>query len=391
MPRGHHEGSIRLCSDGRWEARISLPNGKRKSLMGRSRSEVAAKLRVTQNELEKGVLPRDARITIQPYFNQWLTDMRPSIDYQTYRMYEMQVRLHLLPHIGKVTLTNLSPTHLNRIYAELIAQGYSHTSVRLVHRIAKQVLSHTVKRDVLVRNVALLATPPKEAKREMIFLSQDEAARLLQAAEGTRLEALWVLALSTGMRIGELLALQWANVNLKQRTLRITKSLTRKNLVDGGLTPKKPRTESSIRTIPITAGVVEALRQHKTQQAHARLKAGPVWVDNDLVFCTPVGTHLRDTNVRDYAFRTLLKKAGLPHTRIHDLRHTAATLLLEDGVSVLAVSKMLGHTTVSMTMDLYGHVTKSMEDTVTASMSWILFGGKLGAGLGAASSDSAHG
>src|SRR5690349_18431423 len=122
MSRGHHEGTIRLRSDGRWEARVSLPNGKRKSLMGRSRSEGAAKLRVTQNELEKGVLPRDARITVQSYFNQWLTDMRPSIDYQTYRMYELQVRLHLLPHIGKVTLTNLSPAHLNRIYAELIAQ-----------------------------------------------------------------------------------------------------------------------------------------------------------------------------------------------------------------------------------------------------------------------------
>jgi integrase len=357
--------------------------------MGRSRAEVVAKLRATQNDLAKGVLPVDARMTVKSYFDQWLTDMRPSLDYKSYRLYERLIRLYLVPRIGKLALCALTPAHLNRVYAELLDKGYSHTSVRLAHRTMKQVLIHAVKHDVLARNVALLATPPKPVKREMVFLSQEEAGRLLQAAIGTSLEALWLVALSTGMRLGELLALQWATVNLKQKTIRIIKSLSRQPRADGGLTPKEPKTASSIRTIPITAEVAEALRQHKLRQVRMRLQAGPVWVDNDLVFASQVGTYLRDTNVRDYTFHRLLKKAGLPHMRFHDLRHTAATLLLVDGVSPLAVSKMLGHATVSMTLDLYGHVTKSMEDAVTASMGRILFGGKLGAKLGAAGGDRA--
>lgn len=374
MKRGHGEGSVRLRADGRWEARVSLPDGKRKSIFGKTRAEALNKARAVLRDLEKGVSPADGRLTVEVYLKRWLEAAKPTLDYKSYIHYESEVRLHIVPFIGNTPLVKLTPFQLNEMYAVLSEKGFSSTTVRYAHRTVKQALEQAVKLDILARNVAQLASPPRAEKHEMIFLSREEAKRLLDAAKGTRLEAMWVLALSTGMRLGELLALQWSGVNFKQGLVSITKTLQRRPTRHGGLTPKKAKTVSSRRTIPITPEAVVALKQHKSRQAQERLKAGPIWVDNDAVFCTQAGGYLRDSHMREDAFLPLLKNAGLPHMRIHDLRHTAATLLLEAGVSPLAVSKMLGHATVAMTMDLYGHVTASMEDAITKSMSRILFG-----------------
>lgn len=260
------------------------------------------------------------------------------------------------------------------MYAAMAEKGLRRSTIWLTHRLIKQVLTHAVKHDVLVRNVAMLATPPRPEKTEVRVLSRDEARRFLEVAGTTRLAALWTLALSTGMRLSEMLALEWHDFDPKRRTISVNKTLQRLPKRDGGTQALKPKTRFSERTIDITPQMAEALRAHRARQAAERLVAGPLWLDKDLIFCNEAGGYLHDSIVREYHFEKLLKPAGLPHTRIHDLRHSAATLLLEDGVSPLTVSKMLGHSSVALTLDLYGHVTSALRASASDAMSRILFG-----------------
>lgn len=372
--RGHGEGTITLRRDGRWEARVSLPDGERKCLYGRTRAEAASKLRAFQRDTERGAPPLNERMTVQAYLEQWLASERSSLDYTSARNYEIWIRRRIAPHIGKIPLAKLTPFQLNQMYAILLAQGYARSTVRLTHTLLKQALNRAVKLEVLARNVALSATAPKAEPTTIVFLSREEAKRFLDAAKGTRLEAMWTLALSTGMRLGELLALEWGDLDVRRRTLTISKSLSRRPRKHGGLTVKNPKTSYSKRTIHLTATVIESLKRHKVRQSAERLAAGPLWIDHDVVFANEVGGHLVDACVRRDVFAPILKKAELPHMRPHDLRHTAATLLLEDGVNILTVSKMLGHSSVAFTLQLYGHVTAYMEQSASQAMERILFG-----------------
>src|SRR5258707_1378736 len=305
--RGHGEGTISLRKDGRWEARISLPSGERKCLYGRTRAAVASKLRSAQVDLEKGVLPPDGRMTVRDYLEQWLAAERASLDYTSARNYEVQIRRRITPYIGKSPLAKLTPFQLNQMYADLLEEGYSHTTVRLAHRLVKQTLNRAVKLDLLVRNVALLATPPKAKTRDIVFLSREEAQRFLEAAKGTRLEAMWTLALSTGLRLGELLALEWRDLDFKRGTLTVSKTLSRRPKEDGGLTVKEPKTRYSRRTIHLNALVVEVMKRHKARQSAERLAAGSLWVDRDVVFTNAIGWHLQDAAVRSGPFARVLR------------------------------------------------------------------------------------
>jgi integrase len=203
----------------------------------------------------------------------------------------------------------------------------------------------------------------------MATLSPEQARALLETAEGDRLEALYVLALSTGMRQGELLGLRWRNVDLDGGSLQVRATLQRTR---DGFTFSEPKTARSCRQVTLTKQAVEALRGHRSRQVEERLQMGGAWEDNGLVFANEVGRPIEAGNLIRRSFHPLLERAGLPKGRFHDLRHTAATLALGKGVHPKIVAEMLGHSQIAVTLDLYSHVTPTMQRQAADALEAVL-------------------
>lgn len=360
--RGHGEGTIHHRSDGRWVATEDLGwvNGKRKrkSVYGKTRREVAEKLARIQKDKREGFPLGDDRQDMAQFLTNWLTGAKPTIGPATWMRYEQYVRCHALPAIGSVRLTALSAQHLQELYADRLAAGLSPTTVKHLHRVISRALSQAVRQGLVARNVASLVDPPKTPRHKMQTLSSEQARVLLAAARGDRLEAVYVLALSTGMRQGEILGLRWSDVDLDQQRLQIRGTLQHR---DGQLVVGEPKTASSRRQVVLSTTAIDALRRHRSAQAEERLRLGEGWVDSDFVFTNQLGGPIDAGNLRSREFQPLLERAGLPKIRFHDLRHTAATLLLGEGVHPKIVSEMLGHAQVSITLDTYSHATPSMH------------------------------
>lgn len=237
------------------------------------------------------------------------------------------------------------------------------------HRVLHTALEQAARDNLVVRNIAHYAKPPRMTQREMRVLTRAQAQALLAAATDNRLAALYALALSTGMREGELLALRWAAVDFDgkdraaQPSLRVLETVHR---AQGRFVFSEPKTARSKRRIEMTAGDVIALRRHRALQAQERLRAGEAWNDRDLVFCNALGNPIEPSHLLYRNFRPLLVKAELPDIRFHDLRHTAATRLIEAGMNINFISELLGHASISITQQHYGHVTPTMHEQALA-------------------------
>ena len=356
--RANGEGSVYKRKDGRWEARISLDHGGRKALYGKTRQEVARKLVVAMKARQDGLPPVSERQTVRQYMGHWLESTRPSLRPKTWLRYEQLLRLHVVPEIGKVRLVRLSPQHLQRLYAGRLEAGLSPASVVQLHAVLRRALGQAARWGLVARNVASLVTPPRRSRKEMATLSPEQARILIEAVAGDRLEALYVLAINTGMRQGELLALRWSDVDLDGGTLQVKATL---QSAGEGFVFAEPKTAHSRRQVALNRPAAEALRSHRARQLEERLSMGVAWEDNDLVFANEVGRPIAAANLRNRSFWPLLEQAGLPRIRFHDLRHTAATLLLGRGVHPKIVSEMLGHSQIAITLDLYSHVTPTMQ------------------------------
>jgi integrase len=228
--------------------------------------------------------------------------------------------------------------------------------------VLHNALDTAVKWGLVPRNVCDLTSPPRKERFEIQPFTAEQVQQFLIAVRGHKWETLFMLALATGMRQGELLGLKWQDINVSTGTLQVRRILSRvmsersvREFVEAD-----PKTEQSRRSIPLAPFALSALRQHRERQVENKVKAGPAWQEHDYVFCTLTGTHLRPNHVFD-EFKKILKRAGLPSIRFHDLRHSTATLLLGLGVHAKVVQEMLGHTQISMTMDIYSHVLPSMQ------------------------------
>jgi integrase len=275
------------------------------------------------------------------------------------------VHLHLIPRLGKIPLSKLRPQHVQALYSTKLEEGLSPTTVRHLHAALHRALDSALRLGLVQRNVSEMVDPPRMHHREMTALSAEQARALLNAAAGNRLEALYVLALTTGMRQGELLALKWRDIDLNEGTLQVRASLQRTR---GGFVFAEPKTSRSRRHLALPIVAIEALRKHRARQAEESLRLGEMWEDLDLVFPNTLGRPLDGINLLKYWFFPLLKKAGLPRMRFHDLRHTAATLLLSRGINPKVVSEVLGHAQVSITLDVYSHVTPHMQQMAAKAM-----------------------
>lgn len=303
-----------------------------------------------------------------PYLTSWLEATRASVRPATARRYEQYVRVHAAPTLARIPLTRLTAQHLQALYAERLAAGSSATTVAHLHAVLHRALEQATLWGMCARNVAVVATPPRISRRQMTALSPDQARALLAAIVGDRREALYVLALTSGMRQGELLGLRWADVDLDRRSVYVHASLQRSA---EGMAFVEPKTSRSRRQISLTDAATAALRRHRTTQLEERLALGAAWNDLDLVFPNTIGRPLEASNVLK-GFRGTLERVGTPRIRFHDLRHTAATLLLAQGVHPKIVSEMLGHSQIAVTLDLYLHVTPTMQRGAAAAMDALL-------------------
>lgn len=358
--RGNGEGSIYQRSDGRWTATITLQGEgrRRKSFYGKTRKEVQEQLKIALREQQQGMLLATPQQTVEQFLTQWLEDRKATLRIRSYERYGEQIRLHIIPVLGYHQLQKLSPQHVQAFYTKKLKEGLSSTTVNGLHAMLHKALEDAVRYNLVARNICDAVSPPRRARYEIQPFSMEQAQQFLTIVKGHSLEALFVLAITTGMRRGEILALKWQDINFSQNSLQVRRIFTRQP--GNRYIEAEPKTEKSRRSIQLVPIVVTLLKHHRTHQIEAKLQAGSLWQDHGLVFCTSLGTPLNPSKVVD-RFKTLLKKGGLPAIRFHDLRHSAATMLLSLDVHPKVVQELLGHNQISMTMDIYSHVLPSMQ------------------------------
>jgi len=288
----------------------------------------------------------------------------------TLRGYRWQINTHIVPALGKVNLHKLNPTAIRRLLGACSQAGLSAASVRHVHGLIRNILADAEREELISRNPARAVRPPSAQTIERSALTIEDARRLIEAIRGTRYEALWVCALTLGLRRAELLGLQWSDVDFDNGTATVRQTLLR---VDGRLNFAEPKTDRSRRTIPVPAPTLVKLRAHRALQAADRLSAGARWKDHGLVFASTIGTPLEPRNV-DRSWHAVRKDLGLDTVRLHDLRHACATFLLASGASPRTVMKTLGHSQISLTMNTYAHVLLEIERAAVDDAARRLFG-----------------
>jgi integrase len=372
--RGPHEGSIYRRSDGRWTAALHVGyrdgHRVRKQFYGRTRSDVASKLARALRDLQSGLKPGDDRTTIERYLSTWLEDIRPTIRPKTYSTYASAVRLHIVPLIGRLAVSRLTPQDVQRLLNSALGSGLSPRSVGIVHEVLRNALNTAVRWGLVARNVAASVSSPTYRRPEMRTLTVQQAGQLVISVRGTRFEALYVAALGLGLRQGEILGLTWADIDLDNGALRVQRSIQR---IDGKLQFADLKTDRSRRSLRLPPTVVAALRVQRLRQLEERLRAADRWVDNDLVFASHLGRPLDGRYVLR-AFTRAVEAAGLPRMRFHDLRHSCASILLSQGVSPRVVMEILGHSQISLTLDTYAHVVPELREDAASRMDRVLSG-----------------
>lgn len=374
--KANGEGSIYLIKTGKnkglYGASITLENGKRRYFYEKKRQDVYEKMQAALREKQLGTLVDASQQTVEQYLQQWLEhSAKDHIRPRIYERYEQYVRLHLIPLLGKIKLQALSPQHIQTWKSKKLKEGLSPTTVRTVHIVLHKALSDAVKLGLLMRNVSEMVSPPRKARQEMRVLSAGQARQFLDASVGQPDEALFTMALATGMRRGELLGLKWQDISFQEGVLRVRRTLSRVPTVMGEgagmLVESEPKTSQSRRTIILPGFAIEALQRQSQLQAEWKQNAGAAWEEHGYVFTTPLGRYIHPNTL--YArFKVLLKKAGLPDIRFHDLRHSVATLLLSSGVHPKVVQEILGHSQISMTMDIYSHVLPAMHQDAMSKL-----------------------
>lgn len=368
--RGNGEGSIYRRADGRWAgaAYVLMPNGgrRRRQVYGRTREEVAQKITALLAQAAAGVPAPETTWTVASYVEHWREHIAPgSLRPATLANYTYVLDRHVMPHLGKVKLPRLTPAHVRRMLAALAETGLSPRTQQLAHAVLRSVLGHAVRDELVSRNVVALVRPPRVERLEVQPWSPQEAAQFLASIRGHRMYALFAVGLALGLRRGELLALTWADVDMPAARLTVRRSVQR--MRDGsGLVFGPPKSQRSRRIIPLPTVCLDALRSHKAAQSAERLAAGSWWHDEDLVFPSTIGTVFEPRNL-NRLFAALVDEAGVRRIRVHDMRHTCASLLLAQGIPPRVVMEILGHSQISITMETYAHVMPTaMRDAADA-------------------------
>jgi len=350
--RARGEGSIfKEGTTGYWCAEISLPNGKRKKKRSKSQTVVMDWLLDQRKLLKTNLLLPDDKILYRDFLDRFLKEVaEPTLKPKTVYSYEWLIRLHIKPNLGHLPITKIRPDHLQTLYAEKLSDGLSKRSVQHMHAVIRRSLNQALRWGLIYQNPTSRVTAPTPDKRPHATLTADQAKHLLESSKSYRLYPVYVLAITTGMRMGEILGLRWEDVRFEAGSLSVNQTI---QLYKGKPLLGEPKTAASRRTISLTKLALEALNDIERSEG--------------LVFRTKNGTPYNPRNVgRD--FEKALARAGLARIRFHDLRHTAATLLLKENVHPKIVQEMLGHSSISLTLDTYSHILPDIQKEATEKM-----------------------
>jgi len=367
--RGNGEGSIFKRADGRWCAQVDLgyEDGKRKRkyLYGATRTEVAKKLTKTQRDIHQGLPVRAGRFTVGMLLTHWIDDVvKTTLGALTYRTYNRRAIMHLIPALGTISLERLSVQDVQRFIARQSGKGLARNTIDGQITTLKGALTYAMHDNLVARNVATLVDLPPMDEREKATLGPEEARRFLSSAQGERLENLFWILITTGLRRGEARGLMWDDIDWDAATLTIRRQILQ---FDGENHTSKPKTAGSLRTIPLAPVAVTALRRQQVLLKDERVRMGARWKEWGLVFPSPTGQPFGETTLANALDRTLTR-AGLPHYSPHQLRHSAATFMVAANVNPKIAMDVLGHSTVEMTMKRYQHVNASMRRSVSEGM-----------------------
>jgi len=375
--RANGEGSLRKRKDGRWEGRYTAGTdpvtGKAiiKNVLGKTQAEVKEKLKKAIAESENLDIKRSGMYTVGEWMELWYeVYAKPRIRESTAVYYKMFIDTHIRPKLGEIKLNQLQTMDIQRLYNELRENGrirkeikdkqpgLSVSYIRGMHNMLKVCLSSAVEERLILRNPAEGCKLPKAEKKEMKVLTQEQLGSYLAAADKRGLLPMFFLELTTGLRKGELVPLLWSDVDTNNMTISISKQAYR---TKGALTVQPPKTDNSMRKISLSEETMELLKQEHDKHP-----------DNPYLFPSPVtgGMYHPDSVVKLH--QKILKDAGLEHIRFHDLRHTFATLALQNGIDVKTVSSMLGHSSAGFTLATYTHATNKVQEQAAAKMGNLL-------------------
>lgn len=359
--RGHNEGSVYYVEDrDRWVAEITLETGKRKKAYCKTKQEAISKRNEMLRELERGTLATGPQRRLGEYITDWLENVHKSkLRLSVYLNYKKHVR-HIVADLGNIWLQKLTPQQVQNFAAKKLNEGISPKYVREMLGVLSLALNNAVKWGYLSRNVCDLVTKPRVPKHEIAPLTLDQAQRFRQHIQGHRLEVLITMAVVTGMRRGELLSLRWSDIDFQRGILQVMHTVDR--LTGHSYVEGEPKTASGMRSIRIPVFLLDMLRQHRAEQLKRKSQINN-WEEKDLVFPNLRGGYLHPNHMGE-AFRELLEQAELPLIRFHDLRHSAATILLSMGVNIKVIQELLGHSDIAITLRVYGHLLPSMQQEV---------------------------
>ncbi len=341
----------------RWVAEITTETGKRKKAYCKTRQEAHRKKNEMLRELERGMLATGPQRKLGEYIQDWLENThKGKLRLSVYLNYRKHVK-HIVAGLGDIWLQKLTPQQVQSFLTKKLDEGLSPKYVREMLGVLRLALKNAVQWGYISRNVCELVTRPRVPKHDIAPLTLEQAQRFRQHLQGHRFEVLITMAVVTGMRRGELLSLRWSDIDFQRNVLQVLHTVDR--FTGYGYVEGEPKSAAGVRSIRLPGFLVDMLKQHQLQQM-ARKRQAKAWEERDLVFPNLRGGYLHPNHLGE-AFRALLEQAGLPPIRFHDLRHSAATILLSMGVNIKVIQEMLGHSDISITLRVYGHLLPSMQ------------------------------
>lgn len=341
------------------------PDGRRRqhTQSFRTKRDADAALANVLRQAQSGSYIKPSRLTVAEFLRDWVEGREAHLRVASFARYRTMAERHLAPSIGTVPLSHLKPTDVQKAHRDALTAGLAPASVHLMHRVLSQALKDAEIWGMVDRNVARLVPPPKLAQAEARFLDAREALRLVEAARSTPYYTALALSLATGLRRGELLGLQWGDIDFEQRTLRIVRSLA--HIPKEGVRVQEVKTNSSRRTVALSPNAVLLLRAHQEQAEATQAVDGGQLRAGDFVFSHRTGRPISPSSLT-HAFKRIAKDAGIAGARLHTLRHSHASILLNAGANIKDVSDRLGHSNVSITLNKYGHVTPERQAETAA-------------------------
>lgn len=362
--RGRGEGTIQQRPNGTWYAQFSTQAG-RKTVTGKTKREVLAKLRTAQSTIEKEVPKVNQKMTFGDFFSYWLENViEPGQSKSTHGNYSHQGRRHIVPAIGKTIVSEITVDDCNNVLRAMSEKGMSAATRKMARAVLLAVLNYAVERQIISTNPCRSVSTPRVATADCTAYDAEQVGRFLEACQGVRLAGLWQCGFQTGMRLGEMLALTKRDVDLSAGMIHVRR--TQSVLPGGQIELKEPKTKAGRRSIEIGKKLTRDLK------AHLKLMASEGNESAEFFFCCPAGQMMTRTGRLNNHFSKVVRAAGLPMIRIHDMRHTHATILLMDGENPVVVSHRLGHSSVKQTLHLYGHVLPGMGASAATRLDRLL-------------------